>query len=240
MHTLVIGTSKSKNEDAYYIEAKDKFWNSLFLSGFTDRQLLPHEYRELINKGVGFAELAFNHQFTGKDKLDIPYSQDKQLENDLSIVLKGIPDLFNFIRKTGVKNLVFNGKTALACFLEFYSNGVILNLNSSFIRDKKLSYGKCLQWEGLDVYLMPNLSASAGNEWKIHNGLETWTNLWKQLKAKHEFGSELIEEVQLRNHGKNKTHLTQKQKMVLGLSLFFISISCILIYLLITKNIITK
>ncbi len=241
MHTLVIGTSKSKNEDVYYIEAKDKFWKSLYLSGFTERQLQPHEYRELIHKGVGFAELAFNHQFTGKDKLDIPYSQDTQLENDLTIVMDGIPDLFNFIRNSGVRNLVFNGKTALSCFLEFYSTGVILSLNSSFIRDKNLSYGKCLQWEGLDVFLMPNLSASAGNEWKNHSGLETWTNLWKQLKSKHQSGTDFNEYVKLQNHGKIKTLLlTPKQKVVLGLSLFLISITCIMIYLLATKNVITK
>lgn len=64
MHTIIIGTSKSKNQNGYYIESKDKFWGLLYKSGLTSSVLEPHQYQKLIDEyGIGFGELAFDHVF---------------------------------------------------------------------------------------------------------------------------------------------------------------------------------
>lgn len=240
MHSLVIGTSKSKNEDAYYVEAKDKFWLSLFKSGYTEIQLRPEDYRELISKGIGFAELAFHHQFTGDDEYDTPFTQDKQLNNEIEVVKRGIPELNKFIREKRVKNLVFNGKTALSCFLEFHETGTIEAINSSYLRSKTFSYGKCLQWEGLDVYLMPNLSAAAGKEWKTNNGLEHWMSLWNILKSQNTSPSPPSKKSGEQHTMQKKSQLTTQQKVFVGLFLFVFSTIMILVYLLLIKDTIHK
>ena len=62
VHTLIIGTSKSKNQNGYYIEAKEKFWGLLHKSGVTNQLLEPSEFKTLTEKhGIGLSELAFGH-----------------------------------------------------------------------------------------------------------------------------------------------------------------------------------
>ena len=143
-----------------------------------------------------------------------------------------------FIRSRRIQNLVFNGKTALSCFLEFDETGSIEALNSSFLRAKNYSYGKCCQWEGSDIYLMPNLSAAAGNEWKTSNGFAQWVSLWQTLKLKNDTAP--IKRPEEQRTMQKKTQLSPKRKMFLGLFLFVFSTIMILVYLLLTKELIQK
>lgn len=230
IHTIIIGTSKSKNIDAYYIEAKEKFWRLIHLSGLTPRQYLPEEYRLLESKGIGFAELAFHHQTLGKNAEDVSFSQDKQLNEEIDVVRRGIPDLQNFILESAVKRIVFNGKSAMSAFFEFDETGHLESLNTQYARMKGWEYGLCTSWKGIDVYMLPNLSATASAEWKKHNGEVHWMRFWKSL---------LVEQKPQANLEKtDKSRLNPTQKLWAGLILFIFCIIAMLAYFLITKNII--
>jgi len=229
-HTLIIGTSKSKNLDGYYFEAKEKFWGSIHRAGLTSRQYRPEEYRLLQAEGIGFAELAFHHQLLGESDEATVYSQDHQLNEDIEVIRKGIPELQKFILQSGAKRMVFNGKSAISAFFEFDESGDVASLSSQFARHKQWEYGLCTTWKGIDVYLLPNLSATASAEWKKHNGEAHWMNFWNSIKPKQK---EPITAMK-----KEKPSLTPTQKLWAGLILFMFCIIAGLVYILITKDLI--
>lgn len=229
-HTLIIGTSKSKNLDGYYFEARDKFWKMIHLSGLTPRQYDPEEYRLLQSQGIGFGELAFHHQVLGESSGTDVFSQDKQLNEDLSVIRKGIPDLRKFILDSGAKRIAFNGKTAISAFFEFDETGNVESLNSQYVRNKGWEYGLCTSWKGIEVYMLPNLSATASAEWKKHDGELHWMKFWGIMAS--------TEKLDLQVMKKEKPSLTPTQKLWAGLILFMFCIIAGLVYILITKDII--
>jgi G:T/U-mismatch repair DNA glycosylase len=229
-HTLIIGTSKSKNVDAYYVEAKEKFWKLIHLSGLTQRQYHPEEYRLLQVAGIGFAELAFHHQVLGENMNAVPYSQDRQLNDDLEVIRKGIPDLQKFILESGAKRIVFNGKTAISAFFEFNETGTVEILNSQYVRNKGWEYGACTTWKGIEVYMLPNLSATASAEWKKQNGELHWMELWRKLALNADPNSKSVK--------KDKPGLTPTQKLWAGLFLFIFCIIAMFVYIFMTKELI--
>lgn len=229
-HTLIIGTSKSKNVDAYYVEAKEKFWNLIYQSGLTERKYLPKEYRLLESKGIGFAELAFHHQVLGENPHEAPFSQDKQLNKDLDVIRIGIPDLQKFILDSGAKRIVFNGKSAISAFFEYDETGDLENLNAQYARDKGWEYGLCTSWKGIEVYMLPNLSATASAEWKKHDGEYHWMKFWKGLALEQNNRTPLIK--------KEKASLTPTQKLWAGLIFFIFCIISLFTYILLTKDLI--
>jgi TDG/mug DNA glycosylase family protein len=60
--TLVFcGTAPSRRsaaEGAYYAHPGNAFWRTLFEAGLTPRRLRPHEYRMLLEFGIGLTDLA--------------------------------------------------------------------------------------------------------------------------------------------------------------------------------------
>jgi len=199
-HTLIIGTSKSKNLDGYYFEARDKFWKLIHRSGLTPRQYNPEEYRLLQSQGIGFGELAFHHQVLGESSSTDVFSQ------------------------------AFNGKTAISAFFEFDETGNVESLNSQYVRNKGWEYGLCTSWKGIEVYMLPNLSATASAEWKKHDGELHWMKFWGIMAS--------TEKLDLQVMKKEKPSLTPTQKLWAGLILFMFCIIAGLVYILITKDII--
>ena len=182
LHTLVIGTSKSKNQNGYYIEAKDKFWGLLFKTGITKRLLDPSEFRLLSEKhGIGFSELAFNHIFFG-DSNQPSYSNDQQLKSDLHVLQEGVPLLLKYLSEINPKRIVFNGKTAASVFMQQIDHDKIEGVNAQYINRKGLGYGKIGQWKGIEMYMLPNLSAAAGKTWKEDNGENEWSKFWTSIQ----------------------------------------------------------
>jgi hypothetical protein len=148
----------------------------------------------------------------------------------LSVIRKGIPDLRKFILDSGAKRIAFNGKTAISAFFEFDETGNVESLNSQYVRNKGWEYGLCSSWKGIEVYMLPNLSATASAEWKKHSGETHWMNFWNSLKPKQK---EPITAMK-----KEKPSLTPTQKLWAGLILFMFCIIAGLVYILITKDLI--
>ncbi len=138
----IVGTSKSKNEDVYYINERMKMWGCLFLSG-----VLPN-YWENIEQFYSNANQSFANKLGFEFKDLVPGI----ISNDKSINLED-KELFTEIRKctrelifSEVKNLLFNGKTAFHLFLfsmvfEEYSLSEFKKFKK-FIEAKDSSYGK--------------------------------------------------------------------------------------------------
>ncbi len=181
LHTIVIGTSKSKNQNGYYIEAKDKFWGLLFKGGATPRLYEPSEFRLLSDlHGIGFSELAFEQSHFG-DNESRAFSNDQQLKNEIDVLTAGIPLLMNHLDKVKPKRIVFNGKTAASLFLQFIDKKEILEVNAKHINQKGLNYGNIGIWNGIEMWMMPNMSGAAGKSWKDEQGELKWLSFWKLI-----------------------------------------------------------
>lgn len=181
LHTLVIGTSKSKNQNGYYIEAKDKFWGLLFKGGATPRLYAPSEFQLLSElHGIGFSELAFQHSYFGNNELNA-FSNDQQLKNEVDVLTTGIPLFIEYLNKVKPKRIVFNGKTAASLFLQFIDNRPSLEVNAKYINQKELSYGNIGAWNGIEMWMMPNMSGAAGKSWKDEQGEQQWLSFWKMI-----------------------------------------------------------
>lgn len=181
VHTLIIGTSKSKNQNGYYIDAKEKFWGLVHKGGASTRILDPTEFQTLIQEhGIGFSELAFNHIHFGEHEVD-PYTHDEQLKNDISVIREGTPLLMKHLQSIQPKRIVFNGKSAAGAFLQQKEMGMIQELSAKYINQKGLNYGHIGQWEGIDLFMLPSLSAAAGKSWKEDQGEDKWLNFWRSI-----------------------------------------------------------
>jgi hypothetical protein len=182
VHTIIIGTSKSKNENGYYIDSKKKFWSLIYLAGITPRLLEPTEYKILTKKyGIGFSELAFDSIFLGEDSDNEAIKNDNLLNKEIEKLNIGIPKLLDYLKQTKPKRIAFNGKSAAAAFFEYVYKGKIDKLNSSYVKERNYQYGKIDSWNGIEIWMMPNLSNAAGKYWKEENGEERWLSFWKEL-----------------------------------------------------------
>ena len=183
MHTIVIGTSKSKNELGYYIDSKKKFWSLIHSAAITPQLIEPHQYKKLIvDYGIGFGELAFDHVYFGEELENESISNDKDLSQQLHVLNTGIPQLIQFLIDTKPKRIVFNGKTAVSAFYQFIKKGKVEKLKAGFVKELGFDYGKIDTWNGIDVFMMPNLSNAAGKYWNEDKGEERWLSFWKMVK----------------------------------------------------------
>jgi len=106
-HIFVCGTSKSKQEDKYYIKAKNKFWRSLHEARITDRQLKPREYRILGMKyGIYLTEIV--------DPKKYIINGDKNIEP--FHMKDGFTKLIGRIEDERPKRIGFVGKNAATWF----------------------------------------------------------------------------------------------------------------------------
>jgi TDG/mug DNA glycosylase family protein len=72
LKVVFCGTAAGRTSAAtqsYYAHPQNQFWRTLAAVGLTPRQLQPHEYRELLEYGIGLTDLAKQH--AGMDS-DIP------------------------------------------------------------------------------------------------------------------------------------------------------------------------
>ena len=183
MHTIIIGTSKSKNSAGYYFDSKKKFWGLLYNSGLTPKLLEPTDYKSLINDfGIGFGELAFDHVFLGEDIENESIRNDKTLNEQIGKLNIGIPKLINFINDTKPKRIVFNGKSATSSFYKFLKTGKVEKVSAAYSNELGLNYGMIENWNGIEIWMMPNTSNAAGNSWNNDKGEERWMNFWKMIK----------------------------------------------------------
>ncbi len=178
-HTIVCGTSKSKEIDAYYIgdQLEEKFWGSLYEADITENDIGPRDYRELGKKyGIYLTEIV------DRDKYII--KSDKKIE--LYHLKDGFPKLFETIENEKPKRILFNGKRAADWFWQWTKFNEIKILSEDYAIMKKcydMNYGLQRQhdWNfDAEIYVLPNnTSGSASHHWKRNRGEERWIKAWK-------------------------------------------------------------
>jgi TDG/mug DNA glycosylase family protein len=137
------GTSagdQSAIRQAYYAGPGNQFYPTLHACGFTTRQLLPHEFRDLLTHQIGLTDLAKKVHGTD-DKLQ---STDFDVEALRKKILVCQPKL-----------LCFNGKKAASVYFGTRDTGKIpYGLQSATIGRSKL-------------YVAPSTSGAARGAWNI-------------------------------------------------------------------------
>lgn len=174
-HTLVCGTSKSKERDAYYIKAKH-FWRSLYKAGITNHLLSSGEYRKLGKKyGIYLTELV--------DPESYIIRRDKQIEP--FHLKEGLTRLFERIEDGRPNRIGFVGKNAGTWFYRYLTEGEISKSNHPQHKKvrRNLDYG-CLPWKlrglnwnlnHIDFFLLTNTH----RQWNE----QIWLDFWKQCKS---------------------------------------------------------
>jgi len=173
-HTFVCGTSKSKEEDGYYIKAENRFWRSLHEAGITIRQLKPREYRILgLKYGIYLTEIVNPEKIIKRDKNIEPFH-----------LKDGFKRLFDRIENEKPRRLGLVGKNAATWFYR-YLNGMKLaksnhpahkrtrrNLGDYGLLDWK--YTSLLLPKDIDCFLLTNTH----RQWKK----EIWLDFWQHCK----------------------------------------------------------
>lgn len=170
-HTQIVGTSKSKEDNAYYIASKEKFWG-LIAKSKINKRYEPSEFNQFSkDTGVGFAELIF----------DITVPKDKDLKNDLDLVAKGITGFVSYLNLSNApKTIVFNGKTAAGWFFQFIDTGKVDKRPAKHLKETfpDFNYGLCpRQYNGIRIYILPNTSGAAAASWDEKPWLDFWNSL---------------------------------------------------------------
>ncbi|MCB1198208.1 MAG: mismatch-specific DNA-glycosylase [Deltaproteobacteria bacterium] len=84
------------------MRTRNRFWKNLYIAGFTDRQLAPQEYPELLAYGIGMTDLCKE-----ESGLDAQLSKDAYDETRL----------LQLIQKYQPRYLVFSGLRPARAFL---------------------------------------------------------------------------------------------------------------------------
>lgn len=164
-HTFLCGTSKSRDEDAYYIYHNDRFWGSLQEAGIADEQIEPEDYRRLGREyGIYLTEVVDPDEHrVGRDSEIEPWQ-----------VRGGLEALEERIDEHRPNRLAFVGKNAATWFYR-HINGkdITHSQESGHKRDRRKLEGSELAWDhkGLDYYLLSNTHR--------HWDRETWLEFWK-------------------------------------------------------------
>lgn len=167
-HTFVCGSSKSKDEDAYYIYHNDRFWGTLDEAGITDSQIAPADYRRLGSEyGIYLTEIVDPDQYR--------VAQDSDIEPHH--VKEGMKVLIDRIESSDPNRLAFVGKNAATWFYRYIEDKEITHSQASGHKtDRRNLQGPELDWDflGLDYYLLSNTHR--------HWNKEVWMDFWKTCK----------------------------------------------------------
>jgi len=167
-HTFVVGTSKSKEQDAYYIYHNNRFWGTLHEAGITDAQLKPEEYRRLGDEyGIYLTEIVDPDEYRVASDSDI---EPHQVESGLETLTKGIashnPDRIAFV-----------GKNAATWFYRYYTDKEITHSQSpGHKNDRQNLQGVELDWNyfSLDYFMLSNTHR--------HWDKDVWMDFWQECK----------------------------------------------------------
>lgn len=173
---LIIGTSKSKKEDAYYIKSTDKFWGLIYESGLSENYIQPEEYRKFNKEtGIDFYELAQSNII----------KNDKQIKNKYLVnIQEGIVTLLTLLNKEDAPDfIVFNGLTSASWFFEYLDKKYITKKPTKFYNKKyPAKFGQISIYNKTKIFVLPNTSGVARGFWIRYNGQERWIEFWKYIK----------------------------------------------------------
>jgi hypothetical protein len=165
-HTFVCGSSKSKEQDAYYIYHNNRFWGTLHEVGLTDEQLSPEEYRRLGREyGIYLTEIVDPEEYRVAKDGDIEPHQVKE----------GLTALDNRIDAHNSNRLAFVGKNAATWFYRYIEEKPITHSQASGHKNDRRNLGGLeLDWDykGLDYFLLSNTHR--------HWDREVWIEFWNR------------------------------------------------------------
>jgi double-stranded uracil-DNA glycosylase len=128
---------KSAQVGAYYAGPGNLFWNTLHRIGLTPHQFGPHQFRELLQYGIGLTDMA--QQVFGADsdlkKTDFAADQFQQK------IVRYAPAI-----------VAFNGKKAASVVMEQNTNLISYGLQSETLGKTK-------------IFVLPSTSARARSFW---------------------------------------------------------------------------
>lgn len=165
-HTFVCGSSKSKQEDAYYIKKANWFWGILHSEGITDELISPERYRELGRRyGIYLTEIVNPDEHIVEQDGDI---EGYQVES-------GMRRLVERIEEHEPKRIGFKGKNAATWFYRYFEDEELTASGESDHNAdrRRLDYG-ALDWDylNLDYYLLTSLRA-------YHFDEDVWRRFWR-------------------------------------------------------------
>ena len=141
LNIIFCGTAaskKSKQLTAYYAGPGNKFWRTLYEVGLTNRQLIPEEFKKLLEYDIGLTDIC---------KTD--YGNDNEVDTSKYDV-----NGFNLkILKYKPKNICFNGKNAAKAYLN--KKKVDYGFQSERIGESK-------------IFIAPSTSGAANRYWNIN------------------------------------------------------------------------
>lgn len=165
-HTFVCGSSKSKEQDAYYIYHNNRFWGTLRDAGITDEQIAPEDYRQLGKEyGIYLTEIVDPDEFRVAKDSDIEAHQ----------VVSGLETLMDRIDAHDPTRIAFVGKNAATWYYRYINDKEITHSQASGHKtDRRNIEGLKLDWnhKGLDHYLLSNTHR--------HWDRETWVEFWER------------------------------------------------------------
>ena len=133
---------KSAELGFYYAGNGNKFWKTLFETGLTPRLLMPSEFSELINWGIGLTDMV-------KDKSGMDNSLMRSDFNNSGLVEK--------IKKYNPRYLCFNGKKAAK---EFYGYDYVeYGLQEKSVYDTS-------------IFIAPSTSGAANGFWDVKHWIK--------------------------------------------------------------------
>ncbi|QZX99384.1 uracil-DNA glycosylase family protein [Halobaculum rubrum] len=164
-HTFLCGSSKSKQQDAYYIYHNNRFWGTLHEAGITEEQLPPEEYRRLGQEyGIYLTEIV--------DPAEYRVPKDSNIKPHQ--VQEGVETLDDRIDAQDPNRIAFVGKNAATWFYRYINDKELTHSQASGHKtDRRNLSGLELDWDykGLDFFLLSNTHR--------HWDKELWLEFWK-------------------------------------------------------------
>ena len=164
-HTIICGTSKSQDNDGYYIKEKDKFWGLIHKYKVTESLIDPFDYKKFEDLGFKFLELITNIVSQDK-KIFEKYSID-EIQSYIEIFVEKVDSI-------KPKRIFFHGKKSADWFLQYIKYGKIRK--KGYLMTRSREYGKQSDLNlGYDIYILPSTSGAASKYWQP----KYWEQAWK-------------------------------------------------------------
>lgn len=167
-HTFICGSSKSKQQDAYYIYHNNRFWGTLHEAGITETQLAPEDYRQLGKEyGIYLTEIV--------DPAEYRVAKDSKIKPHQ--VEEGIETLVERIESHSPNRIAFVGKNAATWFYRYINNKELTHSQASGHKtDRRNLSGLELDWDykSLNYFLLSNTHR--------HWNKEVWMEFWNRCE----------------------------------------------------------
>lgn len=163
-HTVICGTSKSRNENGYYIKERKKFWGTIYKAGITNELISPYDYKKFEKLGFQFKEI-----------VPLIITQDKYIDFDNYKLLEYVKKFSHSLEEIKPKRVFFHGKKAAHWFIQFRLKGKVTKNSYSMTTNRKYGLQTDLNMD-FDIYILPSTSGQAAKYWNQN----IWEEAWKK------------------------------------------------------------